>query len=122
MIEKLKEQIKNVDTSLSGKDIPQEDDNSVLNKSILSTDFSTSTSFCRENIRFTPLIGLSFESLGSRGFLVGFHLTWAISDTNATTKDIMRKGSMMTAIRISANEIISEYASVASTYEGRDEK
>ena len=40
MIEKLKEQIQNVDTSLSGKDIPQEDDNSVLNKSILSTDFS----------------------------------------------------------------------------------
>jgi hypothetical protein len=40
MIEKLKEQIQNVDVSLSGKDIAQEDNNSILNKSILSTDFS----------------------------------------------------------------------------------
>ena len=40
MIEKLKEQIQNEDISLSGKDIHQEDDNSILNKSILSTDFS----------------------------------------------------------------------------------
>jgi len=40
MIEKLKEQIQNVDISISAKDIPQDEDNSILNKSILSTDFS----------------------------------------------------------------------------------
>ena len=61
MIEKNKEQIQNVDISLSGKDIPQEDDNSILNKSILSTDFSFQELVDKKNYFQIKLESLEFH-------------------------------------------------------------
>lgn len=61
MIEKLSEQIQNVDISLSGKDIPQEEDNSILNKSILSTDFSFQELVDKKNYFQVKLESLEFH-------------------------------------------------------------
>ena len=61
MIEKLKEQIQNVDTSMSGKDISQGEDNSILNKSILSTDFSFQELVDKKNYFQVKLESLEFH-------------------------------------------------------------
>ena len=61
MIQKLKEQIQNEDISLSGKDIPQGDDNSILNKSILSTDFSFQELVDKKNYFQIKLESLEFH-------------------------------------------------------------